>query len=253
MNKNIAILSAAALLLAIALFIYLRMDHNSLSGVAPNVANLSADEQKGLLLLKVAQESCLAGESKDSKVMTELFSDFISKFEATAGVQSEKARGGVNYLNEKVRSLVDKDIRDCLQKHMPKIQACLLGDCSSASLPQNIEFRFTYQPQRDNLYLEKELVSFALENRTDNRVLIRQPGKGYYVDSIALMAEGKKYNAAIFGVVCESYMPDYSEDTRFCLSRSAVVPEAGYYTLFHCMQGEGCQHETTTPNWFELC
>jgi hypothetical protein len=247
MNKNMLIMAAAALLIAVALFVFYN------DGDTNNDDTLGTDEQKGLTLLKVAQETCLSGMSEDASVDINLETDFLTSFKAGSGVHKEKARGAVNYVNEQVRSIVDKDVRDCLQKHMPQIQACLLGDCNSASLPRSIDFQFTYKPVRDIPYLMQDLVSFGLENRTDNRVLFKQPGKGYFVDSIPLFAENKKRNAAIFGVVRESYVPDFNENTRFCLRRSSQTPKDGSYTLYHCKQGEGCQHESTTPKWFEFC
>lgn len=253
MKRSVVILGIAASMVAVALFVFFYDSGNQLPDSSQNEVNLSADEIKGLRLLKLAQETCLSGETSNVSVNIDLSTDYITKFNQNSGVHKDKARGAVNYVDDQVRSIVDKDIRECLQKHMPQIQACLLGDCSSASLPGNIEFQFTYQPVHEAPYLEKKLVAFGLENRTDNRVLIQQPGKGYYVDSIPLLAQGKKRNAAIFGVVRESYVPDFNENTRFCLSRSAMTPDAGNYTLYHCKQGEGCLHESTTPKWFEVC
>jgi hypothetical protein len=253
MKRSVIILVIVVVMIAIALGVFFYDSGNSLSNSGQNEVSLSADELKGLRLLKLAQEACLSGETSNVSVNIDLSTDYITKFNQNSGVHKDKARGAVNYVDDQVRSIVDKDIRECLQKHMPQIQACLLGDCSSASLPKDIEFQFTYQPVHEVPYLEKKLVAFGLENRTDNRVLIQQPGKGYYVDSIPLLAQGKKRNAAIFGVVHESYVPDFNENTRFCLSRSAVTPDAGNYTLYHCKQGEGCLHEATTPKWFEVC
>jgi len=247
MNKNTLIIITAALLIAVALFVFYN------DGDTDNDDSLTTDEQKGLRLLKVAQEACLSGVSEDAGVDINLETDFLTSFKAGSGVHREKARGAVNYVNEQVRSIVDQDVRDCLQKHMPQIQACLLGDCDSASLPKSIEFQFTYQPVRDSPYLMQDFVAFGLENRPDNHVLFKQPGKGYFVDSIPLFAENKKRNAAIFGVVRESYVPAFDENTKFCLRRSRQTPSDGSYTLYHCKQGQGCQHESTTPRWFEFC
>lgn len=253
MKRNVVLLLLVAVSVAIALFVLYHDGSNPLPGAAQKEVSLSADELRGLRLLRLAQETCLAGETSDVGVNIDLSTDYITSFKQVSGVHKDKARGAINYVDEKVRSIVDKDIRDCLQKHMPQIQACLLGDCGSASLPKTIDFQFTYQPRRDNPYLEKNLVSFGLENRTDNHTLILQPGKGYYVDVIPLLAQGKKRNAAIFGVVRESYVPAFDENIKFCLSRSAAIPDAGNYTLYHCKQGEGCAHESSTPKWFELC
>ena len=253
MKRNVVILSIVAVLIAIALFVFFYDSNNPLSTSGQGNVELSADELKGLRLLRLAQETCLAGETSNVSVNIDLSTDYVTSFKEASGVHKDKARGAVNYVDEQIRSIVDKDIRECLQKHMPQIQACLLGDCSTASLPKAVEFQFTYQLLHDNPNLEKNLVSFGLENRTDNRTLILQPGKGYYVDSIPLLAEGKTRNAAIFGVVRESYVPDFNESIRFCLSRASALPDAGNYTLYHCKQGEGCQHEVTTPKWFEVC
>jgi hypothetical protein len=252
-KRNVAILLIVAVLVGIALFVFYYDSDNTLSTSSQDEVSLSADELKGLRLLRLAQETCLAGETSDVAVNIDLKTDYLTSFKQLSGVHKDKARGAINYVDEKVRSIVDKDIRECLQKHMPQIQACLLGDCSSAALPKAIDFRFTYQPLRDNPYLEKNLVAFGLENRPDNHTLILQPGKGYYVDSIPLLSQGKKRNAAIFGVVRESYVPAYDENIKFCLSRSAATPDTSNYTLYHCKQGEGCQHEGTSPKWFELC
>ena len=249
MNKNTLILVVVAMFVGVALYVFLNND----DAISENNDSLTADEQKGLRLLKTAQQSCLSGVIIDGEVTIDLETDFMSSFKASSGVRKEKARGAVNYVDEQVRSIVDKEVRDCLQQHMPQIKACLLGDCSSATLPKDIEFQFTYKPAHDIPYLLPDLVSFGLENRTDNRVLFKQPGKGYYVDSVPLFEQNKKRNAAIFGVVRESYIPDFKENTKFCLRRAAHVPKAGAYTLYHCTQGAGCLHESTTPKWFELC
>jgi hypothetical protein len=252
-KKTVVMLVIVALLVAIALYVFYQDSNDSLSTANHDEVQLSADELKGLRLLRLAQEACLAGESSDVAVNIDLSTDYLTSFKQVSGVHKDKTRGAINYVDEKVRSIVDKEIRECLQKHMPQIQACLLGDCSTASLPKAIDFRFTYQQLHENPYLEKNLVSFGLENSIDNHTLIKQPGKGYYVDAIPLLAQGKKRNAAIFGVVRESYVPDYNEHTNFCLRRAAALPDAGNFTLFHCKQGEGCQHEVSTPKWFELC
>ena len=143
MKRNVAILLIVAVLVGIALFVFYYDSDNTLSTSSQDEVSLSADELKGLRLLRLAQETCLAGETSDVAVNIDLKTDYLTSFKQLSGVHKDKARGAINYVDEKVRSIVDKDIRECLQKHMPQIQACLLGDCSSAALPKAIDFRFT--------------------------------------------------------------------------------------------------------------
>lgn len=253
MKRGVVILVIVAVMVAVALGVFFYDGGNSLSNSGQSEVSLSADEQKGLRLLRLAQEACLSGETSDVSINIDLSTDYITKFKQNSGVHKDKARGAVNYVDEQVRSIVDKDIRACLEKHMAQIKACLLGDCSSASLPKDVEFQFTYQTIHENPHWEKDLLHFGLKNRVSGRRMLAQQPEGYFEDSLPLLAKEKRLEAAIFGVVRESHVPDYNDDTRLCLSRSEVIPAAGSYTLYHCKQGDGCRHEPSTPKWFDIC
>jgi hypothetical protein len=240
-------------MIAVALTVFFYDGGNQLPPSSQIEIDLSPDEIKGLRLLRLAQETCLSGESSDVGVNIDLSTDYVTSFKQISGVRKDKARGAVNYVDDQVRAIVDKDIRNCLQKHMPQIQACLLGNCGSASMPKDVEFQFTYKPIHQNPHWEKDLLHFGLKHRVSGRRLLAKQPEGYFEDSLPLLAQGKKLEAAIFGVVRESHVPDFNDDTRVCFSRSAVLPDAASYTLYHCEQGDGCRHEPSTPKWFDAC
>ncbi len=62
MNRNIVILSIAAIALGIALYVF----YSDNSPLTEDTVALSEDERKGIKLLKAAQEACLSGESRSS-------------------------------------------------------------------------------------------------------------------------------------------------------------------------------------------
>jgi hypothetical protein len=253
MNRNTVILIFAGVIFFGGLAIYF-IDTGSLSN---NSVTLSTDERRGLQLLKVAQDVCLAGESQkaglDLNVSVELKSQ-LGTLGAGVDIKKDKAKGAVNYLNEKIRLVADENIRKCLQDAMPKIQECLLGDCQASALPKAIEFQFTYQPTTQNPYLHQDRIAFGLEHRVNNRTLLLQPAQGYYVDSIELLPPGKTRHAAIYGVVKEGHRNDIDPSTRFCLTRASwSSPPSNNHTRIHCKQGEDCTHDSITPKWFDLC
>ena len=189
-KKNVGVLVLAAVLLGVTLFVFFH-DNGS------EDKRLSKDEQQGIRLLKTAQEICLAGERIKTQTGVDISTDLISKLKAGVGIEKDKAKGAVNYLDDQVRLIADDKIRNCLQQHMPQIQACLMGNCSTAALPKSIDFQFTYQPSDENNNLEKDRVAFNLENRSNARFLVLQPA-GHYEDTIELMDQGKTRNSPIY-------------------------------------------------------
>jgi hypothetical protein len=151
--------------------------------------------------LKIAKDLCLSGSKNEASVGLDIETDLTSKLKAGTGVKREESKGAVAYLDERVRSIQDDNVRACLEKHLPQIQACLLGDCSAAALPKAVEFRFSYRTPEDNENLLKNHVAFALENRLSNHYLVAQPGVNYYLDMVELEPQGIQRNAAISGVV----------------------------------------------------
>ena len=245
-KKNVGVLVLAAVLLGVTLFVFFH-DNGS------EDKRLSKDEQQGIRLLKTAQEICLAGERIKTQTGVDISTDLISKLKAGVGIEKDKAKGAVNYLDDQVRLIADDKIRNCLQQHMPQIQACLMGNCSTAALPKNIDFQFTYQPSDENNNLEKDRVAFNLENRSNARFLVLQPA-GHYEDTIELMDQGKTRNAAIYSVVRQTYAAAADKSTRLCLERlSGPLPTDSTHTKFICEQVKGCQHDGTSPKWFALC
>jgi len=249
MNRKTILIVAGVILLA-GLAIYF-IDPGSLSN---NTATLSADERRGLQLLKVAQETCLAGESQKAGLDLNVSVELKSQLGAGMNMNKEKSKGAVNYLDEEIRRVADENIRKCLQNAMPKIQECLLGDCQASDLPKAIEFQFTYRPTTQNPYLYKDRIAFGLEYQMNNRTLLLQPAQNYYVESLALLSPGKTRHAAIYGVVKEGHLNDIDPSTRFCLIRGTwSSPPSSNHTLFHCKQGEGCTRDSISPKWFDLC
>ena len=249
MKKNIAFLSLAAVVLVTILFVVF---YNETS-VDNNYKCLSDQQKQGIMLLRIAQESCLSGESVGAGLSLDISTNLIDELKAGAGIEKDSAMGAVNYLDEEIREIADEKIRNCLQKYMPRIEACIMGDCNMADQPKNIEFQFTYKCTEENINIEKDHVAFNLENRSNPRVLASQPG-GYYEDTIALMDKGKERNAAIYNVVRESYAVLGDKKTSFCLKRATETPSSmSYHTKFDCEQGGGCLHDGISPKWFVPC
>jgi len=249
MNKNIVFLSLATVVLGTILFVFL---YNNTSG-DNGYKSLSPDQQKGIILLRTAQESCLSGESVRAELGLDISTNLIDKLKASAGIEKDKAKGAVNYLDEKIREITDEKIRNCIQEYMPRVEACLMGDCSMSDQSKNIEFQFTYKCAEENINIEKDHVAFNLENRSNPRVLALQP-IGYYEDTIALMDKGKERNAVIYSVVRESYAVSGDKSTKFCLKRATETPSSmNNHTKFDCEQGGGCLHDGISPKWFVLC
>ena len=247
MKNNISFLSLAAVVLGTILFIFF---YNNTS---VNYNSLSQDQRKGITLLKAAQTSCLSGESEMASFDLDISTNLTYKLRAGAGIETERAKGAVNYLDEQIREIADEKIRNCLQEYMERIEACLMGDCSMADQPKNIEFQFTYKCTEENINIEKDHVAFNLENRSNPRVLALQPG-GYYEDTIALMDKGKERIAAIYSVVRESYAVLGDKKTSFCLKRATETPSSmSNHIKFDCEQGGGCLHDGISPKWFVPC
>ena len=250
MNKYTAMVVIAALATLSALLVYY---FEPASDTDPDQA-LSADERRGLTLLKTAQDICLAGQSQTGGLDMNLSLKLKEKLSASAQAKKEKAKGAVNFLDENLRLIENEKIRDCLLEYTPQIRACLMGDCGSASLPKDIEFQFTYALAQPDPNLFDNLVAFGLQNRIDNRILILQPGKNYYVDSVELMPAGEQRQAALYNVVREGHATAYDQSTRLCLSRAEPIKaDNSSHTRYHCKQGEGCTHDPLSPQWFALC
>ena len=250
MNRNTVILILAGVILLGGMVIYF-VDRDSQSN---NSAPLSTDERRGLQLLKVAQDLCLAGESQKAGLDLNISVELANKLGAGVDINKDKAKGAVNYLDEKIRLIADENIRKCLQDQMSKIRECLLGDCQASALPQAIEFQFTYSPTKQNPYLHEDRIAFGLEHRVNNRTLLLQPSKNYYVDSVELLPPGKTRHAALYGVVKEGHRTDIDPSTKFCLTRATwTSPPPSNHTRLHCKENEGCTQDILTPNWFDLC
>lgn len=251
MNKNIVILVLAGIALSVSLAVYFIKP-------APPIGNndvpLSADERRAVQILQLAEASCLSGQSTNAGFKLDISTDLLTQLSAASGINRDSSRGAVNYLDEQIRLVADEKIRDCLQQYMPQVRDCLLGDCNASALPGNIEFEFTYKIPENIPYLYENQVAFGLQNRLSNRILLSQPSTHYYVDSVALIPEGKKKTAAIFAVAKESYETDTDHSVRFCLQRAANIdPAANPLTRYHCNETQGCRHDELTPIWFSFC
>jgi hypothetical protein len=248
MNTKTIILVVVALFVGVALYVFYN------NGPEPDDRELTVDEKRGRELLKAAQDTCLSGESSDAGVKIDLETDFLTKFNASSGVNKEKAKGAVNYVDEQVRSIQDKEIRDCIERRWPQIQNCLLGNCNAALEPDLIDFQFTYETSGENPFLVEKQVMFNLQFSQNPRKLILQPGAPeYYIRSIPFLEKGQTRKAAIFGVVREGYESSSADRTIFCLSRPAQISKEDNYTLYNCVQGDSCKHDGMSPKWFELC
>ncbi|MBV1959227.1 MAG: hypothetical protein KUG53_00710 [Pseudomonadales bacterium] len=245
MKALAALLSVAVVVLAVTLGIYF-------SNGDPIAGEMDPETKKGLLLLKAAEDSCLSGQSNAASL--DMSVGLQTHLKAGVDIKKDQAKGAVNYLDEKIRSVSDTKIRDCLQKHMPKISNCLMGDCNAAMLPKEIEFQFTYNSDGNDPNLSDKFIVFAVENRVNNRTLFLQPGHQFFVDSLDLIEEGEKLNLAMYRVVKESHTTVYDKNTSFCLTRAATFkPDSSNHTRFHCHDVSGCKHDIATPAWFDLC
>jgi hypothetical protein len=258
MNKNVAILLAAGVLLVVALVVFYVDGNGSLFSSGGSEVSLSIEEQKAertaLKLLKAAQTACLSGVDTEAGVNVDLSTDFLKELKASSGVHKKRVLGAVGIVNDNLKHVENNKIRECLEKEMKYVRACLMGDCSTASLPSTIEFQFTYKPGAGSENLMKNHVAFALENRIKNHTIFLEPGSSYYVDTIPLLARGKKRNAAIYSVVRQSFLPASTDFVQFCLSRASVIPDSGKnYTTYDCEQGGSCTHNNLSPKWFDLC
>ena len=217
---------------------------------------LGPDEQKGYELLEAAKNICLSNESQSLKAGIDGLLD-TAKGSISTEITDEKLRGAINYVDDEIRGLQDNEIRACMLKSWPKIEACLLGDCNSADLPANIAFQFNYEFEDSaDATLDPALVRLAVQNR-QTTMLVRQPPENYYPYNFGLPPVGEVLNARIHRVVKESYSSSQDSATKLCLMRAATLPSGpnpSAHTRYRCSQTDGtCKHDALSPRWFDLC
>ena len=217
---------------------------------------LTPDQEKGYALLQAAKGICLSGESQSLNASID---GLLNTKEAkiSSGIQDKTLRGAITYVDDEIRAVQDTEIRACLRQHWPKIEACLLGDCTAANLPANITFQFNYEFEDEaDTTLDDSLVRLAIQNRRST-MLVRQPPENFYPYNVGLPPVGTILNARIHRVVKEGFSSSHDHATKLCLMRAATLPAGPNpptHTRYHCWQEEGrCEHDTLSPRWFDQC
>jgi hypothetical protein len=248
------VMSILLLLVALAVVLFLVMDIGvkSATGVA-SPTPLSAEAEKGVLLLKSTLNSCLSGESRDAGLKA--ISDIqTGKFDISVGVSVQRILGAVDYDNEAIRAEVERDIRACIKDVMPKVQACILGDCQTATMPDTVGVQFKYPKTADtNLHPDKLRIGFAHKRPNSRRLLAYDPLCKCFEYEMGLPHKDMELKASLFNVVGEAFLSAEHSEKLFCLKRAKTLPvESDSFTSWQC-GGTTCQHDGSSPRWFENC
>jgi len=246
------VMSIVLLLVAIAVLLYLVMGPKPVIGGAGS-APLSEDTQAAVLLLKTRLDSCLSGESRDAglKAISAIESGTL---DISAGLSVRRILGAIDYENEEIRAVVEKDIRACVKDVMPKVEACILGDCQSAVAPGAVGMKFKYpKTTNENLAPDKLRIGFALKQAQP--LLAYDPMCDCFAYSMRLPGKGEQVEASLYNVVHEAFMfrSDDDSERSFCLQRATELPLAKeQFTRWKCTD-KTCQHDGKSPRWLESC
>ena len=69
---------------------------------------LSESEQKGMRLLKIAQDACLSGQVDKVDLYAKVQGSLSEGANAGAGISDVTSKGAVNYLDESIRNIADE-------------------------------------------------------------------------------------------------------------------------------------------------
>ncbi|WP_026376806.1 hypothetical protein [Aestuariibacter salexigens] len=229
-------LAAAIGVILIAVVIFFMID--------PEPNDLTEDQLKGWQLMKVAQNLCLSGES--SMAGFNLQTMWSNQIEVQAGGKAEKQKGAVAYLDEQIRSIQDEQIRACLADFSERIKNCMLDNCNAALLPKTIDFEFKFEPETDLAFVDDKEVFFGLQQRSNNRKLVRQQA-GNFVDTIAFPAKNEVVTAWISPATLDSFMGN--EKVKFYFTQALKMPEGRKdFTRYSCTSSSGCIWDDETPH-----
>ena len=239
----------ACVVLAIAVVVYLYEGQKPASNIHP----ISAEQERGLQIMATKMDSCLTGESRNA-TMNALTGIKAGKVDISAGLSMSKVLGAIDYKDESIRADVEREIRACIDKVWPAVEACMKGDCSANDAPSTIEFYVKY-PKRDgeNLIKDKLRIGFAKKAMSNRPLLILDPQCNCFQYTMGLPRVDEQLNTSLFNVVGEAYLASDDSKTTFCLTRARKLPlKEQPATTWQCNL-QTCTHDGLSAPWFESC
>lgn len=246
-SKHILLAIMSALVVG-ALLLYATYDPE------PGGKNLTPDQERGYTLLRTAQTACLISRENSASIGLEAL---IEAGSAKAGATANKSDliGAVGYASEQIRGIQDSEIRACMDKRWPAIEACLLDNCAAAQV-SDIEARFSFNLEaRDTTTLDPNLLAFGRQYRDFPQILRQTPPQNYYLYNVGLPVVGKPIRTFIHRVVRDSFIKEQSRATNLCLERADTLDfTLPTYTHFQCDEASSsCSHDPASPKWLNQC
>ena len=214
---------------------------------------LSQDQQKGMLLLNTALDTCLVGEAKKTEVFSKVKGSLTEGVDAGSGINDVTSKGAVSFLDENIRVLENEKMRDCLEREMATIKPCLMGDCQSANRPKTIDFKFSSpepnESDSENQYLDTAF--FRYQYVPGEKKILKQDD-GFFSKTIEMLDEGKTSIAQVSFQVKQGNNVQRLP-AKICLQAAKLKPNSPNYVEFNCQGNGQCKLSEFSPKWFDEC
>lgn len=247
-------IAAAALLIAVAAFVFLRGD---LFG-DPELAKLER-------LVAAASTACASNTSdeKAAKVGADL-GLLLDKVKGEGGISEyrKKHSGASQKLPPELQLPENREIRECMSRYMPAILETIgiklaPQKDSAADLPNPLQLRFSYaRPEAASAIAFDETLRVNLQSRRhvvpDER--LAQQAAGHYSTLARYPDEGEEILGTLAREIRASSTEAAPKPAMFCVKRPASLqPSAERHVHLDCTEGQSCTMHFPSPAWLEIC